>query len=610
MRVPQYVSQVSAQGSTASQRISTPASAFGAQEAQGVAAIGQGLDRMRQRAVQIQEEDDAAGALEAFTRATSGLREFTHGEGGFLTRQGRDAYEGLQDGVTEIDRIRSEHSARLNPRQRAAFDNLWRARSEATLNSMSTHAANQRRAYQDQQTAALSQDAVLTASEAWGQPEVVRSLQANAALAITAAMSGQPSEAVNAAIAQMQSQSWMAAIEAAQAAGQYQAAEGIFEANEGQIVGPDLTRARRLIEEGGIRTRGQAGADAVWDRFGENQQSALTFIRNNYEGRERDEVQARYVEQRRLWIAGQAEVEDQTFTRALEHVREGGSVNEIPPELYLELNERQIDALHRIGSNEPLRSDMPLYWDIIQNPQRYADDRRLLVEARSHLTEEHYARALTSISNYQSGVDNSVIRTPANLAASIIRELGINPNSRDGAAEAAAVTSAVENRMQEHQAQHNRPMRAADIDELRSDLTAEYKRGGLLGLGNVAPAATQTSNSPGRGRGFDPSLQADVTRALRASGATMEIRSRGQERPTTAQLNRAHSDVLDFAARSHGVDGAAGRDFRAVVDEYIDWLSLTPEDQQAYLERAELDRATTRLRRRQVGVEYGRAVYE
>ena len=66
MRVPQYVSQVSARSSTASQRISTPASAFGAQEAQGLAAVGQGLDRMRQRAVQIQEEDDAAAALVAY----------------------------------------------------------------------------------------------------------------------------------------------------------------------------------------------------------------------------------------------------------------------------------------------------------------------------------------------------------------------------------------------------------------------------------------------------------------------------------------------------------------------------------------------------------------
>ena len=546
MRVPQYVSQVSARSSTASQRISTPASAFGAQEAQGLAAVGQGLDRMRQRAVQIQEEDDAAAALEAYNGAASRLREFTHGEGGFLTRQGREAYEGLQDGVSEIERIRNEASARLNPRQRQAFDNLWRSRSESTLNSMSTHAANQRRAYIEGQAQATVARVIAEAAdpEAWSNPATIREQQGVAARAITASMSGQSDEAVNLAIAQMESQSWMSAIQAAQAAGQYRVAESIFEAHQDQIVGADATRARAMIEEGGFRERGQRGADAVWDRFGEDRAAAMRHIRDNYSGRDRDEVQRRYLETANIMEQARTEQGEATFNDALGVILDGGNLDDIPPELQAALSSAQVATLDRLVSGSPLQTDWSAYDRYIAMPPENLRGVNL-AQARTELADAEYRRieglVIGARGRQADTQELSYIRTERDIVNSGLRLAGIGSEDHQGRRE---FEDSIQRARESFFRAEGREPNEAELQSIVDAKTAEVVVGRTW-FGGRDMGRIPTSYSETRG-----DYRIAVNEAFRGVSATDEDRNLYYQRaiaeyaalgvtPTPAQVARA-----------------------------------------------------------------------
>lgn len=582
VRVPQYSSQVSFQGQRATQSISTPASAFGASEAAGVSALGQGVDLLRQRAQRIQQENDETRALEAYNQASSRIRALMSGEDGFLNRQGRDAYEGYEALQAEVDRVASEAATGLTPAQARAFGGLFQSRRESALNSAATHAGNQRRAYRDEQANAVAADAAVVAAESWATPGAIIASQANAAVAITTAMAGRPDEVIVAARDAMVSSSWMAAIEGAQAAGQYDAAERIFEQYGDQIRGQDRTRAAALIEEGGLRIRGQQGADAVWDRFGEDTRAGLRFIRDNYEGRDRDEIQRRYLEQFRIVRETRAETRDANFGNALGYVEGGGRIDDIPPAIWVGLSATEREYIETRARGFAIQSDVGLYLDVLQNPQNYADDPEALVEARSRLNEDDFNRARTAVDNFRNGVDSTAIRTPALVASNIINELGIDPTRRRGAAEARAITSAVETRMREHLQHTGRQMTPQEVDNMVVGIVAERRSNAF----NKTPVALERSgvNQP-RSISFPAELQPDVVSAMETAGQIRRRGDRGQAQPSPSEINQAYDQIAQFAADVYGVDELAPEHLPAVSREWALWFRLPEDERQRYIRR-------------------------
>lgn len=182
--IPLIQDSATLETATGRQRIGDDANAFGAQEARGLAALGQGLGGVAEVAAEKDDEFAEAEALEADNELSRGIRERLHGvENGYLTTQrGRAAIDGRLQVEADVDEMAVAIGERIsNPRARAMYDRVARRRVGDTLGSIASYAAQQTREFNNQQSESRVQEAVDNAVAAYGDPA---SVNANVSIAM------------------------------------------------------------------------------------------------------------------------------------------------------------------------------------------------------------------------------------------------------------------------------------------------------------------------------------------------------------------------------------------------------------------------------------------
>ncbi len=117
----------------------------------GVSDLGQSIQgtgqQMFNQAVQNQREVDIDTAEEKLAQYDKAYIEAMHGEGGYLTKSGKDAFEGKESVTQAMKEYRKELMSNMTPDQAKLFDKSATRVDNSYLRTIYTHAENGRKAW-------------------------------------------------------------------------------------------------------------------------------------------------------------------------------------------------------------------------------------------------------------------------------------------------------------------------------------------------------------------------------------------------------------------------------------------------------------------------------
>ena len=149
---------------------------FGAQEAQALGAVAQGTQRVAEVAHQIDDDYNEANAQELDTELSRRIRDRLYNpESGYLsTARGRTAVDQRAQVEADIDGLATEVGQQArSPRAAQMFSRAARARADSALGQIATHATEQTRAYQNEQSEAVISESVDNAVAGYHEPAIV-----------------------------------------------------------------------------------------------------------------------------------------------------------------------------------------------------------------------------------------------------------------------------------------------------------------------------------------------------------------------------------------------------------------------------------------------------
>lgn len=150
--------------------------AFGAQEGRGLQVLGQGIDRVRVAAEEIDDNFNEANARELDNQLSARIRDRLYNtESGYLsTQRGRNALDQRAQVEADIDAAAAELLPQArNPRAAAMFQQVARERVARALGGVATYAAEQNTAYQNEVSEARLNEFQDNAVAAYADPVAV-----------------------------------------------------------------------------------------------------------------------------------------------------------------------------------------------------------------------------------------------------------------------------------------------------------------------------------------------------------------------------------------------------------------------------------------------------
>lgn len=240
---------------------------FGAQTAQALGNVGQAVQGVGQRMMQIDKEEkakaDTARVMDAYSQAKDRLREAlykpangTDDPGGLYNRTLGDA-AGIKEDVDKRSReIYQEGIDGLDDdEQRVAFDQMWQRTHEANLDSATQFEFNQMQEYREQAQAAalasLQDDAIAN----FNNPAVLTANLDAARAMVRANADGLPPEAIARAEREAVSKIHLSVIQRMSMENPGDALD-YYEANQEQVNGTDHATVQQMI--GGVAEARQA----------------------------------------------------------------------------------------------------------------------------------------------------------------------------------------------------------------------------------------------------------------------------------------------------------------------------------------------------------------
>jgi hypothetical protein len=505
--VPRYDSRVTTEVSQARQNIRASADAFGAAEARALGDVSQGVAAIAEYAERRQAQDDETAAREAYVAASDALRDRMRGEKGFLTTQGRNAEEEYEQFIRDVDSIPQNLTANLSPRAREQFNTLWASRSESALNSGATHVFNERAAYQEQVRSAELQERATAAIESNGNAGMVYAEVNEGARLVReqASAAGADPEVADIAANEWRSNQLLVAITAALDSGNTAAAEAIYSQNDGEmLVGADRSQARGLIDGATQRAREQSIAQDIFARHGTDVRAARAEIREQYEGEDEDNI-LRRVEG---LISEETEAVSistiELFSQVEEHLARGGSVDDLPPQLYDALESDMRDYYRRVETGEPNVSNFEYYDNLLNlTPRQLRDlDPR---ELRRELADAEYNEIMGRRNREFSPSDFSSTRSFNAMIRSTAEAAGIKND--DDVNEFYAI---VQRRVSDEEAALGRPLSPTEREGVVATYAAEsrFTRSGLFNDRSGRAGRTESTVIPNVEPGHTPALEA------------------------------------------------------------------------------------------------------
>lgn len=166
------------------QRVQATPDAFGSQEARATGAVAQGIDKIAQVAVEIDDDFNEAEALELDNELSRRMRDRLYNpESGYLsTQRGRNAVDGRGQVEADIDFMVNEIAGTArNERSAAMFRSVGGRRAASAYGDVATYASQQSRIYQNEQSEGRINESLDNAVAAYSDPAVV---QANMSTAV------------------------------------------------------------------------------------------------------------------------------------------------------------------------------------------------------------------------------------------------------------------------------------------------------------------------------------------------------------------------------------------------------------------------------------------
>lgn len=342
------------------------------------AAYGEELGRSAQftgalvlrRAQQIAEEDDANAAMEAYLKVSEKLRSYLHDpDTGVYAQRGRRALGSYQATEEQLGELRREASQGLtNDRQRNAFTALWNRRQEASLDGVARHVARERQTYKDATTAAMVQDAIDNAANAYTDPSAIRQSLAAGTAAIRANGQGDPPELTQQKLEAFRSTLHKGVIDrmlVADAAG----AQVYYDAHRGDIDGADHAEIERALQTASQRQRGAVLAARMYAE-GEPLSAIETAVRGSDAPQEVKDEAIRRVRARRQVAEHDADMAERELIQgAWQIVEQTHSTDALTASMLRAAAGPRLDAMERRAAI--LRSGR----DTEQDPQAWAEFR-------------------------------------------------------------------------------------------------------------------------------------------------------------------------------------------------------------------------------------------
>jgi len=476
------LSSATIQTSQARQNLQASPDAFGAAQARGLAAAGEGLmavgraaderaQAIERRALEIQQTNDAADAAAAYDLADGQVRELLRGDNGYLALNGIDPETSYDNYSEQLKKIGDDIVADMSPGARTAFESLWGPRRRSVLNKMTAHKFDEREAYNQNAFKGMSVSAATTAVENRTDPEAYSESIARGVGAIRAANVGQSAQAIGAAIEAYKSQTGLTAISAAVDTNDIETAQRLL--NTVELTGVDRANAVELIDRATIGQRSQEVATEMYGTHGDDVRKATIAIRDQFEGDQdlQDQAVSRYktlVSERKVEKVQNTEA---VFDQAFGLVSQGVPPDELPPSVYMALSDesrKYLRATYERGQGLATTTNFSYYEDKISLQGRDLAEVDL-TEARSQLAEDDYRRLESKVLNERNRRPDPAIGTNTVINA-LMDEQGIEDKDERGRFRLRATTL-----LEQAEAEKGAPLTNEEEQDVMNGLAKEVR---------------------------------------------------------------------------------------------------------------------------------------
>jgi hypothetical protein len=297
------------------------------------AGAGQALSQMGKiisaKAEEMQDQEDAARALEAVNALSAWEREFFNDpEKGLFSKKNGDAV-GIYDMATEAyQKKRDELMSKLgNDRQRMAFDRTSSSSMNARLQAVASHEQAERKNWMVATAKQTVESKLADIQANWSDPNAVAVAVDDARKAIMAMSPGMGQDYVDTVMKEFISQAHTSRIDSALKADQPDRAREIFRNHEKELSGTVREKVRKAISDAEMSRFVQEESDNLFSKFGlDGESKAAKWVRDHYEGdketRLMAQIQARYADERRF----EAQREQQVFDSIYAGIEQAGSL--------------------------------------------------------------------------------------------------------------------------------------------------------------------------------------------------------------------------------------------------------------------------------------------
>jgi hypothetical protein len=428
--------------------------AFGGGAGSVTTGLNQGVSALHSEAAQIAQQERQKALEIGLTANRADLsaarNDVLFGPDGALTKQGKDAFDAPETfHANYYARVGQIRAGIKDDDQRDRFDQMVAADYSQADEQVQSHVAAQRQRYDTQSTSYAVENAQNLALQSYDQPNIVEPL-IKTIRDVTTAFGGRNGWSDDETAAMINKRvsdtrfgvlSQMLDNDQDLAAGQY------FQAHRGELAGPQLLEAEKLVEAGSLRGDSQRQADDITSAalsLGD----ALTQTRDIPDPRLRDATEARV----RRYYEDQAGIQRQTREAAFQQgssiVEQTGDADKIPLSLRQLMSPEENEALANRASqirNPKRATNVAVYTHLI-NLSALNDATRAQFTAmdlspyRAQLSDGDYTRLLDMQRSERLGQDRTA---DASTRRSQERQESQVVKSSDAAAKASAPIDAL-----------------------------------------------------------------------------------------------------------------------------------------------------------------------
>jgi len=351
MRVPRLIPQATVENPPIPRAAAPGPEAFGGTIASALSQAGSELEAHAKR---MQEERDAIKGLNLIVEAQQRVVDKLYGENGYMLREGLNADGIYKSFIEDYNKIIEEIAAKAeNTNQRNVLMQSMLRQSVAYQSQLSQKEAEEMQKAKIQQLNANLASLTETAIASNGDPEAMAAFTQEAERIATAVYGSYGEEPVRLAIDEWNDNVHSGIISNLLANDELDAAKDYYEKNKENISTTNRTKIEGLFTDKEKVIFVQEKGYEIFQKFKNNEEKALDFIRENFSGEDENKlmayVQALYVDERRF----KAERYDNYLNSIVVRISSAGSLTDA---LKI-IEESNLDPKDKLSLQNQIRSN-------------------------------------------------------------------------------------------------------------------------------------------------------------------------------------------------------------------------------------------------------------